>query len=95
MHDHDIEQIGVQQYYCEEHGVRVVLHAPGPSLEVPPRRQGDDPVYVITGRGTRYHGAESCYVLGRARPVPVVVVTSRAKAERDGKTACHACIPDP
>lgn len=100
---HDMQRLSRWTYRCEDHGVTVVFHAPGPLSSPPPRSRttergstrravgSDGPVYVAKDGGRRYHVTPSCYTLGKC-PAPVITVTSRSKAESDGRTPCGACV---
>lgn len=100
MSMHDMKRLSKWTYSCALHGVTVVFHAPGPPSDPPPRSRSvergsprrevgpDGPVYVAKGS---YHAAPSCSTLGKC-PVPVITVTSRTQATRDGLSPCGHCI---
>ncbi|MGW1840360.1 hypothetical protein [Streptomyces sp. NPDC002067] len=47
---HDLEQESDTVYRCDEHGVTLILHAPGPTPDLPPR-PGPAPLAPILRAG--------------------------------------------
>ncbi|GCB90328.1 hypothetical protein SALB_03032 [Streptomyces noursei] len=104
---HAMATVSPWAYYCEQHGVTVVLHnldqsspaqghpvsrGSGPGVGLGRRLVSrDSPVYVIRDKGERYHAVPSCHTLNRARPFVRVVTLSMAEGE--GRTPCDKCVP--